>query len=91
MLSVDFVREGKAAPKERGQYFGLNAAEVSARLGAPLTSGCYRIAHVRTGLEGQVRISPTSPLYPPCISPASRLHLPYSSGAHLDTGRRGGE
>ena len=35
MLSVDFVREGKAAPKERGQYFGLNAAEASARLGAP--------------------------------------------------------
>ena len=56
MLSVDFVREGKAAPKERGQYFGLNAAEASARLGAPLTSGCYRIAQLRTGHEGQVRI-----------------------------------
>ena len=35
VLSVDFVREGKAAPKEKGQYFGLNAAEASARLGAP--------------------------------------------------------
>merc|ERR1740124_176220 len=56
VLSVDFVREGKAAPKEKGQYFGLNAAEASARLGAPLTSGSYRIAHLRTGLESEVRI-----------------------------------
>ena len=56
VLSVDFVREGTAAPKEKGQYFGLNAAEAAARLGAPLTSGSYRVAHLRTGLEGDVRI-----------------------------------
>ena len=56
VLSVDFVREGKAAPKEKGQYFGLNAAEASARLGAPLISGNYRVAHLRTGMESDVRI-----------------------------------
>ena len=50
------MRDNAAAPKEKGQYFGLSAAEVSANLGSPLSSGSHRVVHLRTGLEANVRI-----------------------------------
>ena len=56
VLSVDFVSDNAASPKEKGQYFGLSAAEVSANLGAPLHSESHRVLHLRTGLEANVRI-----------------------------------